>query len=64
MNPKAFNIIFWGIFSISLISIIVQMVVVGWLGVTAVKEVQDNNGSVGQTIGKFIGDVQKGMKSN
>lgn len=57
-----FNKIFWGIFGLSFIMIIVQYFFVAFIGYSAVKEVKENNGSIGLTIGKFIGDVKEGME--
>jgi len=59
---KHFNIIFWSIFGISLAVFLGQIIISIWLGVKIVNEVNDNNGSLGTAIGKFIKDVNEGMK--
>jgi len=59
---NTFKVVFWSIFVLSMISAVVQISIVTYAGVSVVKEVNENNGSVGKTIGKFIGEVKKGME--
>ena len=62
MGDKIFNFLIKGIFILAFIAFIANMYLIIAVGVKLDKEYNENNKSIGRTIGSFIKDVNEGMK--
>jgi len=60
-SKKRFNLIFRFVFGMIIVIMIAQFAFYGFVGKKAYESIQENDGSVGKTIGSFIGEVQKGI---
>ncbi len=63
-SKKLHKIMFRVIFTIVIIGFIGYFAVIGFAGKAAYDKVQDNGGNVGEAIGSFVSDIQRGMDKN
>lgn len=51
--------IVWGVFGVVFVLIVIQWAVVGYIGVKAIDEVNENNGSIAKSLGSFYKEFKE-----